>query len=51
MDLLVQTQAVTKTYVLGKTEVHALRGLTLDIEAREFTAISGPSGSGSRSTA
>lgn len=46
MDPLVQIQAITKTYTLGKTEVHALRGVTLDIEAGEFTAISGPSGSG-----
>ncbi|MFZ1081817.1 MAG: ABC transporter ATP-binding protein [Candidatus Kryptoniota bacterium] len=46
MNLLVQTKAITKTYTLGKTEVHALRGLTLDIESGEFTAISGPSGSG-----
>ena len=46
MNLLVQTQAITKTYTLGKTEVPALRGVTLDIESGEFTAISGPSGSG-----
>jgi putative ABC transport system ATP-binding protein len=46
MNPLVQTQGITKTYTLGKTEVHALRGLTIDIEEGEFTAISGPSGSG-----
>jgi putative ABC transport system ATP-binding protein len=46
MNPLVQTHAITKTYTLGKTEVHALRGLTLTIEPGEFTSISGPSGSG-----
>jgi putative ABC transport system ATP-binding protein len=46
MNPIVQTQAITKTYTLGKTEVKALRGLTLAVEQGEFTAISGPSGSG-----
>ena len=38
--------SLVKTYMLGKTEVPALRGLTLNIGCGEFTAISGPSGSG-----
>ncbi len=46
MYSLVQTESLIKTYTLGKTEVPALRNLTLTIQEGEFTSISGPSGSG-----
>ncbi len=43
---MISVQNVTKDYVLGKTVVKALRGISLDIQAGEFLCISGPSGCG-----
>ncbi len=43
---IVELTNVEKVYPLGKTQVHALRGVTLRIEKGDFVSIAGPSGSG-----
>ncbi|BDG04085.1 ABC transporter ATP-binding protein [Anaeromyxobacter oryzae] len=43
---IVSVQNVSKDYMLGKTVVSALRGVSIDIERGEFLSIAGPSGSG-----
>ncbi len=43
---LYSVRDLRKTYRLGDVQTHALRGVDLDIERGEFTAIAGPSGSG-----
>ena len=46
MPTLIQVDDVWKTYQVGQQEVHALRGLSVDIGQGEYTALMGPSGSG-----
>ena len=43
---VVRTQEVKKLYVMGDQEVHALKGVDLEIEQGEYISIMGPSGSG-----
>jgi putative ABC transport system ATP-binding protein len=42
----VTASALTRTYGDGDSAVHALRGVSLDLPAGQFTAVMGPSGSG-----
>ncbi len=44
--MLIQLEEVKKDYPLGKTTVHAIRGVSFGIEECEFAVIAGPSGSG-----
>ncbi len=41
-----QARDITKTYHMGEVEVHALRGVDLDLYESEFVVLLGPSGSG-----
>ncbi len=39
-------EEVTRTYATDSVEVHALRGVSLEVRANEYVALMGPSGSG-----
>jgi putative ABC transport system ATP-binding protein len=45
-DLMITTQALTKTYQVGDTKITVLKDINLTIENAKFIAICGPSGSG-----
>jgi putative ABC transport system ATP-binding protein len=46
VDAVIGANEVTRTYGEGEAAVHALRGVSLEIERHRLTAVMGPSGSG-----
>lgn len=49
MNIIIETQKVTKTYVINSIVVEAVRSVDLAVQLGEFVAIVGPSGSGKSS--
>ncbi len=46
MRTILKAENLQKTYQVGSVDVHALRGVSLDVEEGDFLAIMGPSGCG-----
>jgi len=44
--VIIEMKNITKTYIVGLEEVHALRGISLTVRKNEYIAVMGPSGSG-----
>jgi putative ABC transport system ATP-binding protein len=45
-EVVFQARGITKVYPMGEIEVHALRGVDLELTRSEFVVLLGPSGSG-----
>ena len=45
-DVVIDIRGITKVYQMGPTQIHALRGVDVQIRRNEYIAIMGPSGSG-----
>jgi len=45
-EIMIEIQGLKKDYTLGKTIVHAIRGIDLTVSEGEFISVVGPSGSG-----
>ncbi len=45
-DALIRIRDLTRRYDMGGETIHALRGVSLDVQPNEYVAIMGPSGSG-----
>jgi ABC-type lipoprotein export system ATPase subunit len=45
-DPIIRVENVTRVYHVGDVDVHALRGVSLEVQRGEFIAIMGSSGSG-----
>ena len=45
-EIVIKMKNVSRTYQMGEEEVHALRGISFEVQQGEFLSIMGPSGSG-----